>query len=136
MSGIHQGQETSALTAEPRGNISLVPRPQGRGKSAFLLPLRHGYKARGDQYIIIVIVTLLTLGACASEGYSSWVCVSVCVSVCLCVCLGKISFYVCSHQPVMVPTVCIRQILGLKRVDFTKNARIESYGDKYLSRRS
>ena len=23
------------------------------------------------------------------------------------VCPGKISFYVCSHQPVMVPTVCI-----------------------------
>ena len=63
-------------------------------------------------------------------------CVSVCVSVCLCVCPGKISFYVRSHQPVMVPTVCIRQILGLKRVDFTKNARVESYGDKYLSRRS
>ena len=39
----------------------------------------------------------LTLGACASEGYSSWVCVNP----------GEISFYVCSHQPVMVPTVCI-----------------------------
>ena len=25
-------------------------------------------------------ILLLTLGACASEGYSSWVCVSVCLS--------------------------------------------------------
>ena len=43
--------------------------------------------------------SLLTLGTCASEGYSKW--------VCLCVCPDKISFYVCSQQQVMVPTVCI-----------------------------
>ena len=41
----------------------------------------------------------LTLGACTSEGYSSW--------VCLCVCPGKISFYVCLRQSFVVPTVYI-----------------------------
>ena len=40
------------------------------------------------------------------------------------------------YQPVMVPTVCIWQMLGLKRMDFAKNAWVESYGDKYLSRLS
>ena len=30
-----------------------------------------------------LIIILLTLGACASEGYSSWVCLCVCVCVCL-----------------------------------------------------
>ena len=75
---------------------------------------------------------LLTVGACASEGYSSWVCLCVCV----CVCPGKISFYVRLRQSFVVATVYIWQILDLKRVDFAKNARVESYGDKYLSRRS
>ena len=42
---------------------------------------------------------LLTLGACASEGYSSW---SVCV--CLSVCPVEMSFYVRLHQPDIVPT--------------------------------
>ena len=46
---------------------------------------------------------LLTLGACASEGYSSWVCVCVCV----CVCSGKISFYVRLRQSFVVATVYI-----------------------------
>ena len=52
-------------------------------------------------------VLYLTLSACASEGYSSWVCVSVCVCVCVCVCPDKDKLHVCSHQPVMVPIVCI-----------------------------
>ena len=43
-------------------------------------------------------ISLLTLGACASEGYSSW-------SVCLSVCPVEISFYVRLHQPDIVPTV-------------------------------
>ena len=51
--------------------------------------------------------SLLTLGACASEGYSSWVCVSVCLCVCLCVCPGKMSFYVRLCQSLIVATVYI-----------------------------
>ena len=46
---------------------------------------------------------LLTLGACASEGYSSWVCVSVCVSVCL---SGE-NKLLRSLMPVIVATVYI-----------------------------
>ena len=34
---------------------------------------------------------------------------------------GKINFYVCSHEPVTVPTICISQMLGLKCADFAKN---------------
>ena len=30
--------------------------------------------------MVAAVLALLTLGACASEGYSSWVCVSVCLS--------------------------------------------------------
>ena len=56
--------------------------------------------------------------------------------VCLSVCPGKISFYVCLRQLFVVPTVYIWQMLDLKRVDFAKNARVESYDDKYISRRS
>ena len=70
----------------------------------------------------------LTLGACASEGMVVWVCLSVCP--------GKISFYVRLRKSLIVATVYIWQVLDLKRVDFAKNARVESYDDKHLSRRS
>ena len=89
-----------------------------------------------DPCIFSEIHTFLTLGACTSEGYSSWVCLCVCVCVCLSVCPGKISLYVRLRQSFVVPTVYIWQMLDLKRVDFSTNARVKSYDDKYLSRRS
>ena len=57
---------------------------------------------------------------------------SVCVCVCVCMCLGKISFYIRLCKSFVVPTVYTRQMVDLKRVDFVKNARVESYDDKYL----
>ena len=36
---------------------------------------------------LAVSAELLTHGACASEGYSSWICLCVCVCVCMCVCV-------------------------------------------------
>ena len=58
---------------------------------------------------------------------SSWVC--VCVCVCVSVCPGKISFYVCSHQLFMVPTVC-NMTNATCKFKTCKNARVESYDDK------
>ena len=52
-------------------------------------------------HLVYCVAMLLTLGACASEGYSSW------VSVCLCVPPGKTSFYVRLYQSLIVATVYI-----------------------------
>ena len=67
---------------------------------------------------------LLTLGECASESYSSWVCVSVRAI--------KASMFAHSSRLWCLPL----QMLGLKCVDFAKYVRVESYDDKCLLRRS
>ena len=65
----------------------------------------------------MVLLLLLTLGACASEGYSSWVFV--------CVCPGKIS----SHQPVMVPTIYILDKFYVKNVRIS----LKMHGSKVMT---
>ena len=74
-------------------------------------------------YVNIVFYILLTLGACA-RGV-----ITVVVSVCVHVCPGKISFHVRLHQPVIVPTVYDKCMLGFQRVDFAKSAWVKSYND-------
>ena len=64
----------------------------------------------------------LTLSACASEGYSSWVCLCVCVCVCVCVCLSGENKLLCSLTPVINSAYSI----------YMTNARFKTCGSKNL----
>ena len=61
----------------------------------------------------------------------------MCLSVCLSVCLSGENKLLRSLMPVINSGYSIYMTNSrFKRVDFAKNARVESYDDKYLSRRS
>ena len=64
--------------------------------------------------------------------------VHMCLCVCVCVCLSGQDKLLCLLTPAGCGAycLCMTNAIGLKRVDFAKNARVESYDDKYLSRRS
>ena len=56
--------------------------------------------------------------------------VALCVD--LSVCVDEITFHICLWRTAIVPT---ENIEAFWCVDFAKNLRIESYSEKYLSRR-